>query len=398
MELFGINIGSTMAALMLGWTMFQQFFPYHLSCLLELYTLQIAAFFYPYIQITFPEFTFDRLTRSEAYVTIPNYLAAISSATARRLKVDFVKENCDSVLLAMDDYEEVTGVFHDVKVKWSSMKTVRPSQSVSFYPAADERRSLTLTVHSRHRELVTSGYIAHVLKEGKAIPSRNRQRKLYTNNSSSEWSMCNATKWSHAAFDHPASFDTLAMATGLKEGIKKDLVKFSQGKDYYNSIGKTWKRGERIIVFSTNYIDSFDPTLIRRGRMDMHIKMSYCCFQAFKLLARNYLNLESHELFGEIEVLLEETKMTLADVAENLMLKSEDKGAESCLRNLIEALEQSCKNEAAKLEEVVKLEEATTKLKATKSEENVAKMESTVQVKEEEMGEDSEKCVAAPTP
>ncbi|CAI0453503.1 unnamed protein product [Linum tenue] len=214
MELFGINIGSTMAALMLGWTMFQQFFPYHLSRLLELYTLKIAAFFYPYIHITFPEFTGDRLTRSEAYVTIQNYLAAISSATARRLKVDFVKENNDSVLLAMDDYEEVTDVFHGVKVKWSSTKTVRPSQSVSFYPAADERRSFALTVHSRHRELVTSGYIAHVLKEGKAIASRNRQRKLYTNNSSSEWSMCNATKWSHVAFDHPASFDTLAMATG----------------------------------------------------------------------------------------------------------------------------------------------------------------------------------------
>ena len=50
--------------------------------------------------------------------------------------------------------------------------------------------------------------------------------------------------------------------------------------------------GERIIVFTTNYVEKLDPALIRRGRMDKHIEMSYCCYDAFKVLAKNYLDVE----------------------------------------------------------------------------------------------------------
>ncbi|KAJ6861398.1 mitochondrial chaperone BCS1 [Populus alba x Populus x berolinensis] len=39
--------------------------------------------------------------------------------------------------------------------------------------------------------------------------------------------------------------------------------------------------------------------------------MSYCRFEAFKVLAKNYLELESHELFGKIDELLGKTKIDL---------------------------------------------------------------------------------------
>lgn len=119
-----------------------------------------------------------------------------------------------------------------------------------------------------------------------------------------------------------------------------------------NFIDGIWSAcgGERIIIFTTNHVDKLDPALIRRGRMDKRIEMSYCCFEAFKVLARNYLDVEDHPLFETIGRLLDETNMTPADVAENLMPKSNDEDAESCLRNLIEALE-SAKKEARKKDE-----------------------------------------------
>ncbi|CAL1372321.1 unnamed protein product [Linum trigynum] len=101
-----------------------------------------------------------------------------------------------------------------------------------------------------------------------------------------------------------------------------------------NFIDGIWSEacgGEKIIVFITNYVDKLDLALIRRGSMDKHIEMSYCSFEAFKLLAKNYLDVEAHELFAEIEVLLREMQMT-PDVAENLMPKSdEEDAAEVCL-------------------------------------------------------------------
>ncbi|CAL4904349.1 unnamed protein product [Urochloa decumbens] len=82
---------------------------------------------------------------------------------------------------------------------------------------------------------------------------------------------------------------------------------------------------ERIFVFTTNHLDRLDPALIRRGRMDRHIEMSYCRFEAFKMLAKSYLGITEHSLFGEIGQLLDEIDTTPADVADNLMLRARGK-------------------------------------------------------------------------
>jgi chaperone BCS1 len=80
---------------------------------------------------------------------------------------------------------------------------------------------------------------------------------------------------------------------------------------------------ERIIVFTTNYRDRLDPALLRPGRMDMHIYMGYCCWEAFRTLARNYFLVDDHELFPEIKEMLSAVEVTPAEVSE-MLLRSED--------------------------------------------------------------------------
>jgi len=499
------ELGSLMASIMFLYAMYEQFFPRHLRIHATKYTQKLTPFFYPYIQISFSEFTGERLKRSEAYTAIRTYLSANSSHTAQRLKAEVLKDSQNPLVLSMDDHQEITDEFHGVKLWWSADYTLPKTQSFSFYPTSEEKRFLTLTFHKRHRDLVTTSYIQHVLKQGRDIAVQNRTLKLYTNNPSNDWYGYKRTKWSHVNFEHPSTFETLAMDPKKKKEIVEDLDRFKEGKEYYAEVGKAWKRGyllygppgtgkssmiaamanhmnydvydleltavkentelrrllietssksiiviedidcsldltgqrkkekekdedeekaknnpvkkgeeeekkgskvtlsgllnfidgiwsacggERIIVFTTNFVDKLDPALIRRGRMDKHIEMSYCGYEAFKVLAKNYLKVDSHTLFPTIQKLLGETKISPADVAENLMPKSSVEDPGICLKSLIDSLDEAKKkaeeeaDKKAKEDEEARFKEENEKEELAKEEKVEATGKSGEEVKE----------------
>ncbi|OVA08017.1 AAA+ ATPase domain [Macleaya cordata] len=474
------EVGSSIASIMFLYTMFQRYFPHRLRVYITKYVNRILGYTDPYMEISIYEFTENLNQRNGAYTAIQTYLSSKSSKNAKRLKAQ-IGINNKKLVLSMEDNEVMTDEFQGAKLRWYISRTPRQTQSSSSYRAAsDESRYLTLKFHQRYRDIVTGLYLNHVLEKGKAKLMRNRQRKLYTNNSRDDF-WCKRALWSHVAFDHPATFDNLAMDPMKKKEIIDDLITFSKARDYYARVGKAWKRGyllygppgtgkstmiaamanflsydvydleltavrsngelqklllettnksiiviedmdcslsltgrrknkkdkeedteekdkeedqtrveenrssydskvtlsgllnfidglwsscrgERLIVFTTNYIEKLDPALIRRGRMDKHIELSYCDFEGFKILAKNYLNLDSHHLFENIRPLINETQMTPADVAENLMPKTiNEDDSDICLKNLIQALEKRKEDTRLKNEERAKVNKLSSK-------------------------------------
>ncbi|KAG7626924.1 putative AAA-type ATPase domain-containing protein [Arabidopsis thaliana] len=197
--------GSTMTSLMFFWAMYNQVH-------IEKYIYKLMGWVSNSVHIKFNEYSGEGLEKSEAFDTIHNYLSTKSTALGNRLKANESKKS-KSLVLSLDDHETVEDVFQGVKVKWSS--SVRENQNQSSTnrdKGFAERRYLTLSFHSRHREMITTTYLDHVLREGKEIGLKKRERKLYTNNSSHEWiSWRLGTNWSNVSFDHPATLETFAM-------------------------------------------------------------------------------------------------------------------------------------------------------------------------------------------
>ncbi|BAF25154.2 Os09g0432300, partial [Oryza sativa Japonica Group] len=103
---------------------------------------------------------------------------------------------------------------------------------------------------------------------------------------------------------------------------------------------------ERIFVFTTNHIEKLDPALLRSGRMDMHIFMSYCTFPALKILLRNYLDDDSSAssssaaaaaTMAGLETWIDAAEITPADVSE-VLIKNRRNGREQAMEQLLEVL------------------------------------------------------------
>jgi chaperone BCS1 len=80
--------------------------------------------------------------------------------------------------------------------------------------------------------------------------------------------------------------------------------------------------------------------------------MSYCSFEAFRFLAKNYIIVDAHPLFDDVRALLREVNFTPADVVELLTLKlgaaDDDDDGVSCLAGLVKALQEAKKKASQK--------------------------------------------------
>ncbi|XP_042028739.1 AAA-ATPase At3g28580-like [Salvia splendens] len=449
------SIVAQIGSLILIITALERFIPAQFWTTIETHFRKLAFLLNPYVEITFDEFPVDVYGRSKAYACIEAYLGTNFSGKAARLKAALATKG-QGVALRMDDYEEINHVYKGAKVSWMRNTSYPRNNVISFKESIDEKRAYILSFRQKDRDVVLGSYLSHVLAEGKAISKRGRKQRLYTNVSGDDWGSYGKMMWRSVGFEHPATFDTLAMDPVKKKEIMDDLTEFTKAQDYYRKIGKPWKRGyllygppgtgkstmiaaianflrydiydleltavvdntnlrkllieiskraivviedidcslqitgkrkeanhrkdyptpedaikkagnggdddkeeskvtlsgllnfmdglwsasggERIFIFTTNHVDKIDEALIRRGRMDKHIEMSYCCFEAFKALAKNYLGLDSHDKFDGVRRLLSEIEITTADVAESLVPKSPEMGADECLENLMEAL------------------------------------------------------------
>ncbi|KAH7857959.1 hypothetical protein Vadar_018340 [Vaccinium darrowii] len=278
------------------------------------------------------------ISRNQVYDAVEVYLGTKINPDTERFKVGKTPKQ-KSLNISVDKGVEIIDRFdNNFELKWRFV-SVEPQNQNGY---RDEKCFFEVSFNKKFKDRVLNEYFPFILAKSKEIKDKvDKVVKLYTRNRSYSDDDSHGG-WGSINLDHPATFETLAMDPELKKAIKDDLdsaemqdrTATEQPYDprnkltlsgMLNFIDGLWSScgDERIIIFTTNYKERLDPALLRPGRMDMHIHMSYCTSQGFKLLASNYLDIHDHLLFGEIEDLMANVKVTPAEIAEELM-KSED--------------------------------------------------------------------------
>ncbi|KAJ9693236.1 hypothetical protein PVL29_012120 [Vitis rotundifolia] len=249
-------------------------------------------------QLTIVIDEFQGLSVNKLFEAADVYLGTRMTLSVRKIRV--VKGDEEKKLaVTMDRNEEIVDVFENVRVKWTMV--CRQGQALGGGNTQNrgetprlEIRSYELSFNKNYRDIVLDSYLPNILERSRAIKEENKVVKLHTVNYSN-WDL------GSILLNHPMTFQTLAMDSELKKELALLLAMSSKS----------------ILVIED--IDS----LLRPGRMDMHIHMSYCTISAFKQLALNYLGVWHHPLFDQVEGLIGEVKVTPAEVAGEL-IKSKD--------------------------------------------------------------------------
>ncbi|KAK7285180.1 hypothetical protein RJT34_19941 [Clitoria ternatea] len=217
-------------------TVLQNVLPSQLLSLLHSLYESLQDLLSPYSYFEIPEFNgYCGVDLNDLYRHVHLYLNAANhspAAACRRLTLSR-SPSSNRISFAVAPNHTVHDTFNGHGVTWTHhVDTVQDS--------LEEKRSFTLRLPKRHCHALLSPYLAHVTARAEEFERVSRERRLFTNNTGSG---SFESGWVSVPFRHPSTFDTLALEPELKKQIKHDLTAFANGKEFYNRVGRAWKRG-----------------------------------------------------------------------------------------------------------------------------------------------------------
>ncbi|XP_059438453.1 AAA-ATPase At1g43910-like [Corylus avellana] len=167
---------------------------------------------------------------NEIFRAAMTYLPTRSGPTTPSLLVGSEKK-CEQPGLGIPIGGQIVDEFQGMRLTWRlySRKTRETIWN------SNERKFFRLSCKKSCRQKVLDSYLPHVIRTSQSILNKLGLR-IYTYDQDYSY-------WRMTAFRHPSTFETLAMDPEKKQFIMEDLDLFTSRKGFFDTTGKTWKRG-----------------------------------------------------------------------------------------------------------------------------------------------------------
>lgn len=353
------------------------------------------------------------LQENELYRKLSAYINSLASVEDSDFANLVTGSRSNDVVLSLDPNQTVFDSYLGARVAWTNV-----------VGESDGRRCFVLRIRKKDKRRILRPYLQHILAKYEEF---ERELKLYIN---CESRRLTDGRWRSVPFTHQATMETVAMDSDLKSKVKSDLELFLKSKQYYQRLGRVWKRSyllhgapgtgkssfvaamakllcydvydvdlsqvsddadlkllllqttprsliliedldrflidksttvslpgvlnfmdgvlsccgeERVMVFTMNSPDQIDPTVLRPGRIDVHVQFGLCDFSSFKMLADSHLGIKEHRLFPQVEEIFQ-TGASLCPAEIGEIMTSNRNSATRALKSVINALQTNTAN------------------------------------------------------
>ncbi|GAU32082.1 hypothetical protein TSUD_53500 [Trifolium subterraneum] len=391
-------IVSAMASIVLMRTITNELIPHEVLNIFQSALHHLSRHFSAQFTVVIEEF--QGMARNLVFEAAQIYLGTKATVSAERVKVN-KSDDHKNLSFNIDKNEEVSDKFEGISVKWKLICIEVDSSRIRHYDNdsshVSEIRSYELTFHKKHKNKIFDSYLPYVMEIAKKIKQGGVAIKIHSNEYNS-WS------YDPPKFNHPMSFNTLAIDGELQREIVEDLDKFVRAKEFYRRTGKAWKRGyllygppgtgkSSLIAAMANYLnyDIYDLDLTavgdNRSLRDLILGMSNRSILVIEDIDCT-INLQNREEDEEavnnehnkIEVLLGQVQVTPAEIAEEL---TKDADATECLQDLIKFLEAKKMITVETIKSMKKISKKNIKIKNISKQKEIKNEES---IKEHDEG------------
>lgn len=191
---------------------------------------------------------------NQLYHKTLTYLNSLPSLEDSDFTKLFSGSKPNDIFLHLDTNQTVSDTFLGGKVSWRKEN-----------PEGNVNSALVLKIRKKDKRRIFRQYFQHILTVADEIEQNRKEIKLNVNAVSD-----GNSRWRSIPFSHPASFDTVVMDSDLKNKVKSDLELFLKSKQYYNRLGRVWKRSYLVYGASGTGKSSFIAAMAKFLNYDIY--------------------------------------------------------------------------------------------------------------------------------